>query len=481
MTDETDLHGLSADALAAGIRERRFSPVEVVDEVLSRVERTNPVLNAYCLVRGDEVRDEARRAESAVMRGEELGPLHGVPVSIKDITSTRGIRTTFGSRAFADHVPGEDAVLVERLRGAGALILGKTNTPEFGNKGVTESPLFGRTNNPWRPTHSAGGSSGGAAAAVASGMGPLGDGSDGAGSIRIPASLCGVVGLKPSFGRVPVWPRNGYETISHHGPLARTTADAALMLSVIAGEDARDPYPAPPGATDFVAAARDPDITGWRIAFSPDLGLGPVEPAVATAVRAAAHRLIDLGATVDERTPDVPDPREAMAVIWRVSLGTIAHERVLPVVGRDGMDPHLVELLDAAGRIGAVEHYRASQLFRQAFFRAMTAFFDAHRLLVTPTLAVAPFPHPEGARPGPTRVAGCEIDPFLGWLFTYHFNLTGQPAISIPCALTDDGLPVGLQIVGRPGADSDVIRAASALAEALGSSAWRPRLDAVAQ
>ena len=478
MTDATELYRMSAGALAAGIRDRRLSPVEVLDEILTRVERLNPVLNAYCLVRGDEVRDEARRAESAVMRGEELGPLHGIPVSIKDITPTRGIRTTFGSRAFADHVPDEDAILVQRLRAAGALIVGKTNTPEFGNKGVTESPLFGRTNNPWRLTHSAGGSSGGTAAAVAAGMGPLGDGSDGAGSIRIPASLCGVVGLKPSFGRVPVWPRNGYETISHHGPLARTTADAALMLSVIAGDDPRDPYAAPPGPSDFVAAAREPDVAGWRIAFSSDLGAGPVEPVVAAAARAAADRLADLGATVDERTPDVPDPREAMAVIWRVSLGTIAHERVLPVVGRDGMDPHLGELLDAARGISAIEHYRASQLFRHAFFRAMSAFFEDYRLLVTPTLAVAPFPHPEAARPGPTHAAGRQIDPFLGWVLTYHFNLTGQPAISIPCGLTDDGLPVGLQIVGRCGADADVIRAASALEEALGPRDWQPPLGA---
>jgi aspartyl-tRNA(Asn)/glutamyl-tRNA(Gln) amidotransferase subunit A len=311
-------------------------------------------------------------------------------------------------------------------------------------------------------------------------MGPLGDGSDGAGSIRIPASACGVVGLKPSFGRVPVWPRNGYETISHHGPLARTTADAALMLSVIAGDDPRDPYATPPGPTDFAAAARETDIAGWPIAFSPDLVIGPVDPAVAAAVRDAAHRLAGLGARLDERTPDVPDPRDAMAVIWRVSLGTIANERVLPVVGRDGMDPHLLDLLDAAHGITAVEHYRASQLFRHAFFRAMTAFFETYRLLVTPTLAVVPFPHPENARPGPTHAAGREIDPFLGWILTYHFNLTGQPAISIPCGLTDDGLPVGLQIVGRPGADADVIRAASALEEALGSSAWRPPLDAIA-
>src|SRR3954453_7655975 len=256
-----------ATELARAIAARELSPIELLDAVLDRIEELQPRLNAFCLLRAEEARREARDAERAK---EPLGPLHGIPISIKDLTSTKGIRTTFGSKAYADNVPEVDATFVTRLREAGAILLGKTNTPEFGNKGVTDSPLHGTTANPWSLDRTAGGSSGGAAAAVAAGLGPLAEGSDGAGSIRIPASLCGVVGLKPSFGRVPVWPRNGYETISHHGPLARTTADAALMLSVIAGDDPRDPYAAPPGETDFVAAARGPDIAGWSIAFSPD-------------------------------------------------------------------------------------------------------------------------------------------------------------------------------------------------------------------
>ena len=228
-----------ATELAARIAARELSPAELMDAVLDRIEALQPRLNAFCLVRAEEARREAAEAERA--RGD-LGPLHGIPVSIKDLTSTKGIRTTFGSRAYADHVPDVDAVFVTRLREAGAILLGKTNTPEFGNKGVTESPLNGTTANPWALDHTAGGSSGGAAAAVAAGLGPLAEGSDGAGSIRIPASCCGVVGYKPSFGRVPMYPRNGYHTISHHGPLTRTVADAALMLSVMAGPDPRDPH-----------------------------------------------------------------------------------------------------------------------------------------------------------------------------------------------------------------------------------------------
>ena len=462
--------------VARAIRERRLSAVEVIDALLSRVEKVNPALNAYCLVLGEEAREMAQRAERAVAAHEKLGAMHGVPVAIKDITPTRGVRTTYGSRAFAGHIPEEDAILVARLRAAGAIIVGKTTTPEFGNKAVTDGPLLGRTNNPWRLSHTAGGSSGGSAAAVSAGLASLADGSDGAGSIRIPASCCGVVGLKPSFGRVPVYPRNGYESISHHGPLARTVADVALMLSVIAGPDHRDPYGTPSGGTDYLAAARATNIDGWPVAFSEDLGLGPIEPQVAAVARTAAQTLSELGAEVEENTPRTGDPRDPMTIVWQVSLGTIARERVLPAVGREGMDPHLLALMDAAESIAAVEHYRATQFFRHDFYVAMQRFFDHYRLLVTPTQAVAPFPHPTAARPGPDHVMGRPINPFLGWLLTYHANLTGQPAISIPYGSTEDGLPVGVQIIGRQGADTDVLQAAAALELARAEPQPRPVL-----
>ena len=454
----SDLCFTPATELAAAIARRELSPVELTDAVLARIEAVQPRINAFCLLRAEEARAEAREAERAA---EPRGPLHGIPISIKDLTSTKGIRTTFGSRAFADNVPDVDATFVTRLRDAGAILLGKTNTPEFGNKGVTESPLHGTTANPWSLDRTAGGSSGGAAAAVAAGLGPLAEGSDGAGSIRIPASFCGVVGFKPSFGRVPMYPRNGYHTISHHGPLARTVADAALMLSVMAGPDPRDPHVRNEPPADYRAAVREPSIAGWTIGFSPDLGHLPVEPEVARIVARAVTTLEDLGAHVEE-APALPDARDAMATIWRVVFEAIVREQIAPVIGPDEMDPHLRDLAEHGARIDAATYYDAVSLFRIALFHEMERIFGRLRLLVSPTLAVPAFHHPEHGRPGPERVAGEAVNPFLGWLLTYHFNLTGQPAISVPCGFTEDGLPVGMQIAGRPGADEDVLRAAAA-------------------
>jgi Asp-tRNA(Asn)/Glu-tRNA(Gln) amidotransferase A subunit family amidase len=338
---------------------------------------------------------------------------------------------------------------------------------------VTDSPLHGTTANPWALDHTAGGSSGGAAAAVAAGLGPLAEGSDGAGSIRIPASCCGVVGYKPSFGRVPMYPRNGYHTISHHGPLTRTVADAALMLAVMAGPDARDPHARSDAPADYVAAVRAPDIAGWTIGFSPDLGHLPVDAVVADVVARAAATFSELGANVEE-APPLPDAREPMAVIWRVVFEAIVREQIRPVIGPDEMDPHLRELAAAGERIDAATYYRAVSLFRIALYHELVELFGRYRLLVTPTLAVPPFPHPGEGRPGPDRVAGEPVNPFLGWLLTYHFNLTGQPAVSVPCGFTADGLPIGLQIAGRPGADEDVLRAAAAFEAATGFPQHRP-------
>jgi Asp-tRNA(Asn)/Glu-tRNA(Gln) amidotransferase A subunit family amidase len=458
-----------ATELAGQIAARELSPVELLDAVLERIEERQPRLNAFCLLRPEEAREEARAAE----RAEPKGPLHGIPISIKDLTSTKGIRTTFGSRAYADNVPEVDATFVTRLREAGAILIGKTNTPEFGNKGVTDSPLHGTTANPWGLDRTAGGSSGGAAAAVAAGLGPLAEGSDGAGSIRIPASFCGVVGLKPSFGRVPMYPRNGYHTISHHGPLARTTADAALMLSVMAGPDQRDPHIRNEPPADYRAAVQNPEIDGWTIGFSPDFGHLPVDPEVAEIVGRAARNLEDLGANVEE-APALPDAREPMATIWRVVFEAIVREQIAPAIGPEEMDPHLRELAADGAKIDAATYYGAVSLFRIALFHEMEALMRRFRLLVSPTVAVPAFHHPEHGRPGPDIVAGQPVNPFLGWLLTYHFNLTGQPAISVPCGFTGDGLPVGLQIAGRPGADEDVLRAAAAFESSVSTTTANP-------
>src|SRR5262245_11660687 len=295
-----DLPWLSALELAQLIRTKKVSPVEVVDAVLARVAQTHPRLNAYCTVTAEDARDAASAAEVAVMTGEPLGLVHGVRFSGKDLVFTRRVLTTGGSRLFADHVPEEDAVVVERLKGAGGIILGKTNTAEFGHKGVTDNPLFGITRNPWNPSLTPGGSSGGAAAAVAAGLGPLALGTDDGGSIRVPAAFCGIYGFKPSFGRVPKYPAfRGSETLSHTGPMTRTVRDAALVLDAIAGPDDRDRHslPAEPGSS-FVEAC-DAGIAGLSVAWSADLGHGVVDPEAAELCAIAAERFEPLGCDVE--------------------------------------------------------------------------------------------------------------------------------------------------------------------------------------
>ena len=294
---DDDLCTLSATEMVAAVRAKEVSPVELTGAVLERIERLNPVVNAVVTVAAEQARTTARAAEQAVMRGDALGKVHGVPFTIKDLTETKGIRTTFGSKIFADHVPDEDAVLVERLRDAGGVLAGKTNTPQLGCKGVTDNLVFGTTLNPWDLSRTPGGSSGGAAAAVACGMGPLAEGTDFAGSIRIPASFCGLVGLKPSEGRVPIYPNNmiWHPITDNHGPITRTVADAALMLDVMAGPDDRDPRSLG-DSQDFAAVVTDDlSLTGTRIAWLDDLGFVPVDPVVRSICLQALREFESLG------------------------------------------------------------------------------------------------------------------------------------------------------------------------------------------
>ena len=444
---------MPASELSAAIRAKRVSPVEVVEAVLDRIERLNPRLNAYCTVTAESARREAAAAEAAVMRGDALGPLHGVPVSVKDLVITRGVRTTFGSRIYENNVPQEDAPLVERLKAAGAILVGKTTTPEFGWKGVTDSPLLGITRNPWNPERTPGGSSGGAGAAVAAGLAPLAVGTDGGGSIRIPGSFCGVFGLKPTYGVIPVYPASATGTLSHAGPMTRTVRDAALMLQVMAGPDDRDPLSFPLEGMDFVAGLEG-EIHGLRVAWSPTLGYAVVDPEVRSVTEAAAKRFSGLGCQVEEvnRVFDDPDP------IWAPLFyaGIAARLDDFLAEWRDRMDPGLVQIVEEGRRIGAVQFAKAS-FARATFTEAVRKFFSQYDLLLTPTLAVPPFA--VGLEQPPNRPAGSR----LAWVaFTYPFNLTGQPAATLPCGFTRDGLPIGLQIVGRRLADATVLRAAAA-------------------
>ena len=466
-----DLPWRSAQELAALIRGKQISPVEVVDALLARIERVNPRLNCYATVTADEARDAAMAAEVAVETGESLGPLHGVPLSIKDLVFTRHVLTTGGSRLFADHMPEEDSVCAERLKGAGAIILGKTTTSEFGHKAVTDSPLFGVTRNPWDPALTPGGSSGGAGAAVAAGLGPLAIGTDGGGSIRIPASFCGIYGLKPSFGRVPQFPGfPGWETFSHTGPMARTVRDAALMLDVIAGPDDRDRHSLPAAGRSFLAAC-DNGIAGLSVAWSPDLGYARVDPEVADLCAAAAERFESFGGHVEVVSPYWDDPEE----MFRITAGAEMWSAWGDRIESDGerMDRSLRAFVKFGAGVTAAQYLGALGR-RSDFWTEVQRFLARFDLLITPTVAVPPF---EVGKPGLNEVNGQPASP-LGWTpFCFPFNLTGQPAATVPVGFTSAGLPVGLQIVGRRHADHTVLAASAAFEAAQPWADRRPPVD----
>jgi aspartyl-tRNA(Asn)/glutamyl-tRNA(Gln) amidotransferase subunit A len=464
--DETWLTALQ---MAAAIRARRLSPVELAEATLARIDALNPRLNAFCLVAHELALRDAHEAEIAVARGEPVGPLHGVPVSLKDVIYTRGIRTTGGSRLFAEAVPEEDAIAVARLRVAGAVILGKTNTSEMGHKAVTENPLFGVTRNPWNLAMTPGGSSGGAAAAVAAGLGPIGLGTDGGGSLRIPAAFCGVYGFKPSWGRVPQHPSfPGWEHLGVTGPIARTVRDAALALDVVAGDHDRDRHSLPREAGSYVTACDD-DVKGLHVAWTPDLGYATVDPAVQALCENAAGEFEGLGCHVEVVSPGWEDCEEVFRTI--VAAQFYAHwSDQLPEQEAD-LDPTLVKFIRRGGAVSARDYVLAMERARAYWHEAQT-FLARFDLLLTPTTAVAPFP--AGQSP-PREIAGQDAS-VLGWMpFTFPFNLTGQPAASVPAGVTDEGLPVGLQIVGRRNADRTVLAASAAYEAACPWSERRPQ------
>ncbi len=468
-SQKDDLCYLPATAMAAAIRSKKLSPVEITEAVLERIEALNPELNAYCTVCGDTARAEAARAEEAVMRGDELGPLHGVPYSIKDLIATKGVKTMRGSRIYRDFVPDEDAVLVERLREAGGIFLGKTTTPEMGWKGVTDSPLTGITRNPWNPELTPGGSSGGASAQVAAGMGPLAVGTDGGGSIRIPSAFAGIFGIKPSYGRVPVYPPSQHDMLSHAGPMTRTVGDAALMLAAMAGPHHADRFSLEAAPADYPARLGR-GIAGLRVAWSPDLGYAKVEPEVARIVADAANSFADLGCRLEEVDPGFGDPTGIFEVYWPASsAGALAD--YLPE-WESKMDPGLVELVKKGSAISAPEFVNA-QIERHAFYDKVRRFFERYDLLLTPALAVLPFAVGHTVPPGD----GDNDGNWTNWTpFSYPFNLTGSPAATVPAGWSASGLPVGLQIVGRRFADLTVLQAAAAFEAARPWAGRRPPL-----
>jgi aspartyl-tRNA(Asn)/glutamyl-tRNA(Gln) amidotransferase subunit A len=450
----TDLTQCTATELLALYAARTASPVEVVAAVLDRIERVDPLINAFCLVAVDEALAAARASERRWHDGTPVGPLDGVPASIKDLILTAGWPTRRGSRTVDPDRPWDvDAPATARLREAGAILIGKTTTPEFGCKGETNSALTGITRNPWDPSKTSGGSSGGTAAAVAAGLAPLGIGTDGAGSVRIPAAFCGNVGLKPSFGRIPAYPLSPFGTVSHLGPHTMSVGDAALMTNVLKQPDARDWTSLPPDPTDYLTGLDD-GIAGLRVAYSPTLGYATVDADVAAAVDLAVRDLEAAGATVDAVDPGFDDPLEITTGLWFTGAWTLWN--TLSPAQHAVTDPDFAAEAELGARLSALDVQRLA-LRRGDLGSLMRQFMQRYDLLVTPSVAVPAFDAvPAGTRP-------MTPETMLGWTpFSYPFNLTQQPAITIPCGLTASGLPIGLQIVGPMFADALVLRAARA-------------------
>ena len=458
-----------ATELARRIRDKEVSPVEITRAVLERVERLNPKLNAICTLTAESALDAARAAEFAVMRGDRLGPLHGIPVTIKDLAMTRGVKTMAGSHVFSERTPQIDHLHVERLRAAGAISLGKTTVSEFGWSGVSRSPLTGITHNPWKQGMNAGASSAGAAVSAAAGFGPLHQGSDGAGSIRMPAGFCGVYGIKPSHGRVPYYPLPANGLISHVGPITRTVADAALMLQAMAGPDDRDMTSLEAQPEDFTGKL-DNGIAGLRVGFSPDLGYLKVDAEVAGPVKAAALAFADLGCTVEEVDPGWGDPTAMEHCLFSVNITAMWGDFVER--WGDRMDSGLVAIIEHGRSYSAVDYCKASAQ-RLAYYDKVRAFFERYDLLLTPTLSVAAFP---ADRLIPAHWEQHPWD-WLRWAgFSFPFNLTWLPAATCPCGFTPDGLPVGMQIVAGRNRDLRVLQASRAFEQARPWAQHRPPL-----
>ncbi|MFC6864359.1 amidase [Halomicroarcula sp. GCM10025817] len=461
----------SVPELAVQVRRGTVSAVDVVEAHLGRIEARNERTNAFVKVYGEDALAAARKADNARRKGEELGQLHGLPVAVKDNYAVAGKPFTNGSVPLSGNVAEEDDLTVRQLREAGAIVIGKTNTPEFATKGVTDNDLFGATGTPFDPTRTAGGSSGGSAAAAGDGLAPIGLGTDGGGSLRIPASACGVFGMKPSFGRVPIPLRP--DGFTHHTPmrgrgaLTRTVEGAATVLDVLSGSHPSDPFAVETGETDFVAATRRP-ISDLTIAYSVDLGgTFPVDERV----RRRFHKAVDAfksgPATFVEVEPEMPRSRKAMYHCWKTGFSVVLAE-ALENMREDGtdllgdhrkeLDDHNVADAEAAKELGAVE-YRRSDVVRTEVFEAFQSLFAEYDLLLLPTMAVPPFEH---GKWGPEEIEGEPVDPILEWTLTWLFNLTGHPAASVPAGVTREGLPVGMQVVGPRFADERVLAASGA-------------------
>lgn len=455
----------TATELGKLIRQKELSPVEVVRAFLDRIEIHNSKWNAFVTINEDAI-EEAKLAEKAVVKGEVLGKLHGIPIAIKDLTPTKGILTTYGSPLYKDYIPDYDPTFLKRIKAAGGIVLGKTNTPEFGHKGTTDNPLFGVTKNPWKETFTPGGSSGGSAAAVAAKLAPFAEGSDGGGSIRIPAALTGIFGFKPTFGVVPHEDRDNLfgseHPYLHNGPMTRTAEDAALLFSVMQGFDANNPGSTPDLGEDFMKLNRD--MKGLKIAYTRNFGLYEIAEDVAEVINQSVQHFSDLGCKVEEIDMDLGVNQKDLAwtfsglwcVKFAASYGELYDKD--PSSFSDGM----AKMIYIGRKYSAVE-YKALEIKRTIIWKKIQAVLNEYDLLLSPTLATTAFEH---QLPGPSTINGKSINPATDWMLTQIYNLTGHPAASMPVGLTRAGLPVGLQVAGNRFADKLVLQACHAYEKA---------------
>ena len=441
-----------------------ISPEELANIFLDRIKKFNDKINAFITI-NENVVDEAKRVR-------DKKPLHGIPIAVKDNIETKGIRTTYGSKLFENNVPQEDAIIIERIKNAGGLVLGKTNLPELALMPFTDNLLVGPTRNPWDLDRTVGGSSGGSAAAVAAGFAPAALGNDGGGSIRIPAAFCGVYGFKPSYGRIPLYPKTIKAFLDLHteGFLTRSVKDAAILMDITSGPDIRDPESIPREVVSFEKSLND-DIEGVKIAFSLDLGYAVVDEEVEKVVRDALKSFEKAGAVVEEVKVSIPNAGEAL-------VAKVASE-VLAFIG-DKIEewkkvayPLYLAILEQAKEVKGYEYARA-EILRDLIWASLRGIFKKYDFLVTPTTAVPPFKIEE--IPGPTRIRGKEVPLIVGWMpFTFPFNFTKQPAASLPAGLTSNGLPVGLQIIGKPLDDLGVLKVSAAYEKVRPWKNWRPK------
>ena len=466
-----DLCFLTACELSQNIRAKQISAVEVMQAHLAQIDRVNPQVNAIVTYHPERALAQAREADAALARGEPIGPLHGIPVAHKDLTDTAGVRTTYGSPIYADHIPDRDALIVERLKRAGAISVGKTNTPEFGAGSQTFNEVFGATLNPYDLTKTCGGSSGGAAVALACGMLPIADGSDLGGSLRNPANFCNVVGLRPAIGRVPVHPvPMPWSQLSVQGPMARTAQDAALMLSAIAGPDPRSPIGIErPGASfNPLDNPLERSFAGVRVAWGGDMNGLPFDPRITSVIESRRAVFQDIGCVVEDACPDFAGAKDAFMTMR--ALGMAASRAGMLKTHRHLLKDTVIWNIEQGLRLTAAEISDA-ETKRAALYDRMRRFMKTYEFIIFPVSQRPPF---AVSQPYPTHINGIPMQNYIDWMRScYYITATGHPAISVPCGFTPDGLPVGIQIVGRHRAERAVLQLAYAFQEATGD--WRRR------